>query len=353
MPCAKKAYESGCITRWWIGAMRTTGLFSAIVSTRCGMMCSKPSLTPARDWSRYVRYLHGQVEELLTRYGQIDVLYFDFSYWNFTADRWGAADLMKRVRELQPDIIVNDRLGNEAIKQTPMPVFAGDFDHAEQNIPRDPVTNNAGLRVPWEAWFTTSNSWCHSQTDINFKSPATIIRALVNCVSKGGNLSLNVGPDATGRLHHRDIALLDAIGQWMEPNAPSIRGCGPAALPKPEWGRYTLSADGRHLLAHILDATIGHISLQGLRGKIKNPFVLATGKAGWLGDYWNPGIQTFDAPDDVFFNFALPAQATWPLPNAIDTVVRFDIVESPKESGRIIKALDQQYLQATARLPLP
>lgn len=312
---------------------------------------AQKSLDARRDWSRYVRYLHGQVEELLTHYGHIDLLYFDFSYWQFTGEHWGATELMKLVRRLQPDIVTNDRLGFEPLKQPTPPSFAGDFDHAEQNIPRSFVLNAHGERIPFEAWFTVTNSWCHNPTDHDHKTSATIVRALVNAVSKGGNLCLNIGPDAAGRVSATSATILGEIGAWLAVNGESIHSCGPAPLAKPEWGRYTLSSDLRRLYAHILDPVVGHLCLPDLRGVVSNPRVLATGAPAILGDYWNPGVQTFDGPTDIFLNTAAPLQCTFPLPDPIDTVVGLDVLQSPADRASFLKLLDAARDNSLERKP--
>jgi alpha-L-fucosidase len=310
-------------------------------------------LDRSRDWSKYIAYLHGQVEELLTNYGKIDVLYFDFSYWDFIGEKWGATDLMKMVRRLQPDIITNDRLGYEPIKQANPPAYVGDFDHAEQNLPRDPVTTVNGKRVPWEGWFTISNSWCNNHTDTDYKSPATLARALVNCVSKDGNLCLNVAPDEKGHIRREAIPIVEAFSEWHQRNRESIRSCGAAPLEKPEWGRWTMSADGKYLYAHVLDQQIGHLSLKGLRGRVKNPVVLATGQPATLGAFWNPGVQTFDSLDDIFLNYGPGFAGTHRLPDAIDTVIRLEVVHDEAEVQREKQRLRDEYQRAIEHKPIP
>lgn len=299
-------------------------------------------------WPRYLEYMHGQVRELCSNYGKLDVLVFDFSYWDFHGERWGATELMRMIRQLQPDVVVNDRLGCESIKALEPPAYTGDYDQAEMDIPREPVRNKAGHPIPWESWFPLSNSWAHNPSDADYKSAATIIHALVNCVSKGGNLLLNVAPDPRGHLNAHTLSTLQEIGAWLARNGESVYGCGPAPLPKPEWGRWTQR--GNVLYAHILAPVIGHLSLQGLRGKVKNPHVLATWQPAILCDYWNPGIQTFDAPDDIFLNFREPIQFTWPLPDARDTVVRLEYT-SPEEQARLLEEYRANFARATARVP--
>jgi alpha-L-fucosidase len=304
-----------------------------------------------RDWSRYVRFMHGQIQELLTGYGTIDVLYFDFSYWKFRDQKWGASELMQNIRHWQPGIVVNDRLGCEAIKQSNPPDYAGDFDHVEQNLPRDPVVDASGNSIAWEAWFTLNNTWCHSHTDQDYKSASTVVRALVNAVSKNGNLSLNIAPDAAGHLNATTRSILARVGRWMLCNGSSVRGCCAAALPKPEWGRWTLSSDARHLYAHFLEPVVGHISLPGLRGRVEHPHVLSTNTAAILSAYWNPGVQTFDQLDDLFLNFRTPVQCSWPAPDEIDTVVRLDVVRDPDRYRQLIEQFDTAFRASLQERP--
>ena len=293
--------------------------------------------SPARnaqcDWNRYVAYLHGQVEELCTLYGRIDSLVFDFSYWEYTGEKWGATELLRKIRSLQPHCLVNDRLGNEPGKRVPRPSFAGDYEQTEQNIPREGLRDDAGMPMPWEGWFTLNNSWCYSTTDHCWKTPTAVIRALVNCVSKNGNLLLNVSPDARGRVPAQARGILEELGRWLALNGESIYGAGASEFPKPEWGRYT-QREGV-LYAHLLDPVIGNITLHGLRGRVKNGRLPATGAEVLLCDFWNPGVQTFDGPEDIFFNFARPTSATYPLPDAHDTVVAFDLATDAEREAEL------------------
>ncbi|MGF1632422.1 MAG: alpha-L-fucosidase [Phycisphaerae bacterium] len=283
----------------------------------------------AHDFAAYRRFMHGQVRELMTNYGTIDLLVFDFSYWQYTGEAWGATDLMKMIRDLQPNIVLNDRLGNGeggSLKDTNPPEWAGDFDTCELNTPHDPPVDAQGRILPWELWITHNNSWGYGSNDHDFKQPADVIRTLANCVSKAGNLTFNMGPDARGRLHPRSEADLHDIARWMSLNADSVRGCTMADLPRPDFGRYTLSNDGKTLFAHVTEQPMGHLTLRGLRGKVRNPRLLATGAECFLSDYWNKPIQQFGRPDDVFLNVHKPVPHTFPLPDPTDTVIAMDVV---------------------------
>ena len=171
-----------------------------------------------------------------------------------------------------------------------------------------------------------------------------MIRALINCVSKGGNLTLNLSPDAKGHIDPRAVTIVSELGEWLARNEESIRGCGEADFPKPEWGRYTQK--GKFLYAHILEQVFGHINLDGLRGRIKNGRLLADNAEVQLCDFWNPGVQTLDGLDDIFFNLRKPVSWTYALPDRRDTVVRFELTDET-EGKAIRRRLRQEFIVAT------
>ncbi len=264
---------------------------------------------------RYADYIRSQVEELLTHYGKIDIIWFDFSYGAMSGEAWKATELVKMVRRLQPEIIIDNRLGGN-IKAVEPEIYAGDFASPEQIIPPEGVLNEAGQPVPWEACITMNDHWGYAAQDKNFKSAATLVRALVECVSKGGNLLLNVGPTARGELPPESLQILAEVGRWMHENGESIYGCGRADLPKPEWGRFTQRGDC--LYAHILDRGIGPVNLRDLQERVRYARLLADGSEIRLDRPWN----TAEYPRDAFITFA-----TAHLPDAWDTVVKLALKE--------------------------
>lgn len=257
----------------------------------------------------YADYVRNQVRELLTNYGKIDIIWFDFSYDHMRGEAWKATELVKMVRELQPGIIIDNRLGGN-IRAIEPEVYAGDFASPEQIIPPEGVTNEAGQPIPWEACITLNDHWGYAAADHNWKSPQTVVRALVECVSKGGNLLLNVGPNARGEIPAPCYDILSQVGRWMHENGESIYGCGNAGLPKPEWGRYTRK--GSTLYAHILDRGIGPVNLRDMQGKVSYARLLADGSEIRLQRPWNAA----EFPTDAFITF--PAAE---LPDPWDTVV--------------------------------
>ncbi|RKP54049.1 alpha-L-fucosidase [Cohnella endophytica] len=278
------------------------------------------------NFGRYLDYMHGQVRELLTDYGKLDVMWFDFSYDEMKAEKWRATELMETIRSLQPHILVDNRLeasgeGGGSIYTKNPSFFSGDFASPEQIIPPSGVTDDEGNSIPWEACITLNNNWGYGSSDKTYKSAKTIIRKLVECVSKNGNLLLNVGPNAEGEIPDESLAILAEVGKWMARNGASIYGCGQADLPKPEWGRFT--SKGNKLYAHLFEESVGPINLAGLAGRIGKARLLSDGSEVFVSRPWNTALY----PDDAFFNFAQPEVLTYPLPDERDTVVELTMIE--------------------------
>lgn len=284
------------------------------------------------DFDRYLEYMHGQVRELCTNYGRIDILWFDFSYGDMVGEKWRAAELIKMVRSLQPHVIIDNRLEasgeNAGSIRTKNPRFyAGDFASPEQIIPPQGIVDEQGDPVPWEACITMNNHWGYHAGDRQYKSAKMIIRKLVECVSKNGNLLLNVGPDAAGRIPKESLDVLQEIGEWMEKNGDSIYGCGRAPFPKPEWGYYTQR--GKKLYVHILEPSVGPIGMEGLNRKVRKARLLADRSEIKLVRPWN----TYDFHDYIFINFGTPEHLTYPLPDERDTVIELELTEGDGCTG--------------------
>jgi alpha-L-fucosidase len=286
-----------------------------------------------RDFNRYLDFMHGQVRELLTGYGRLDIMWFDFSYDDMKGPAWKARELVEMARSFQPWLIIDNRLegsGEESgtiLKANPSD-YAGDFACPEQMIPPAGIKNERGERVPWEACVTLNNHWGYCAGDRHWKSPKMVIRMLVDCVSKDGNLLLNVGPDARGRIPKASVDILKEVGRWMAENGESIYGCGTAdgcgaadgcdaadGYGKPEWGRFTRK--GKTLYAHVLEAQAGAVCLPGLAGKIEGLRLLADGSEIKLSNYWNLSAY----PEHAFFHLNPQSFDSYPLPDPRDTVV--------------------------------
>ncbi len=264
-----------------------------------------------RSLPKYVDYLHAQVRELLTNYGKIDLLWFDFSFDDKNSDAWRAAELVRMVRELQPGILLNNRLTLGHADTATQNNALGDITTPEMAVPAQGIRDAAGRPVLWETCITLNDHWGYTRDDHHFKTPAQVVRMLVECVSKGGNLLLNVGPTATGVIQAEAAAVLARVGEWMEANRESIYGAGPADMPLPDWGRYTRGEDGA-LYAHVFQRPMGPIAFHGLAGKVQRARFLADGSELVLNKPWNvPG----DSPD---LHVDLPGA---PLIDDLDTVI--------------------------------
>lgn len=217
-----------------------------------------------RDIARFREYLHGQVRELLTGYGTIDYLFFDFSYekddhhvvWGGKgAGDWGSEELLALVRELQPEIIVNDRLD-----------IPGDFVTPEEYQPDGPMEVD-GERVVWEACHTLDGSWGYFRDKPESKTGEQVVRMLVDGVSKDGNLLLNVGPTGRGEIDARSTGVLRELGEWMRLHSRSIYGAGASSFTPPPDTRYTQRGDRLYL--HFFAWPLEDVNLPGLAGKVE------------------------------------------------------------------------------------
>jgi len=220
-----------------------------------------------RDVTKYADYLHGQVRELLTRYGKIDYMFFDFSYPGEDGkgrDDWRSEELIKLVRELQPGILVNDRLD---LLDTD---YGWDFRTPEQVMVSDWI-KIGGRRVLWETCQTFSGSWGYHRDEATWKSVEQLLTLLIDTVSKGGNLLLNVGPTARGEFDPRAMDRLQSMGEWMKRHGRSIYGCtqAPPEFVAPQDSRLTYNPATRRLYVHLLAWPIRHLHLRGLAGKVK------------------------------------------------------------------------------------
>jgi alpha-L-fucosidase len=224
-----------------------------------------PALNAQRDMRKYVAYLHGQVRELLTQYGPVDSIWFDFSYPNNRyrglrgkgRDDWQSEQLLRMVRELQPGILVNNRLD--------LPPGQVDFHTPEQFQPREWL-HVEGKPVVWEACQTFSGSWGYYRDEESWKSPEQLIQMLVNSVSAGGNLLMNVGPTARGTLDGRALDALAVYRDWLRDHARAIYGCTQSAFTAPSDCRYT--QNGNRLYLHIFAWPFRHIHLDGMADKV-------------------------------------------------------------------------------------
>lgn len=274
------------------------------------------------NFDRYLEYMHGQIKELVTGYGKLDLLWFDFSYDDMTGEKWKATELIKMVRRYQPDVIIDNRLegagSNHGSITTEEPlIYSGDFASPEQIVPPKGVRDDKGDPIPWELCATMNNHWGYCNFDHQYKTPQMLVRKLVECVSKGGNMILNVGPDARGNIPEESVQILTEVGKWMEKNGESIYGCGISKLEKPDWGRYTQKGD--IIYAHVYETPLGALPLYGIGpDKLESVTYLADGSEVNREKAWNTVLY----PDVAFVSFGDNPVFTYPLPDEKDTVLK-------------------------------
>ncbi len=220
----------------------------------------KDKLNAGRNMANYQQYMKDQVRELLSNYGKIDVIWYDFSFPGEDGkdhNDWDSENLLALTRELQPEIIVNNRLD--------LPVGQGDFYTPEQVQPREWFKVD-GEPVIWETCQTFSGSWGYYRDEQTWKDAGQLIRMLVNSVSCGGNLLMNVGPTAMGEFDYRAVDALDVYGEWMAANSESIYGCTQSEYAAPQDCRLTQNAD--NVYVHIFAYPFRFLHIDGLGDKV-------------------------------------------------------------------------------------
>ncbi len=209
-------------------------------------------------WDRFIKVMFGQMRELLTNYGKIDLLWFDGG-WERTPEEWKSSELEKMIRELQPGVIINDRLPG-----------CGDYVTPEQAIPATPP------KGPWETCMTINNSWGYNPSDRALKSPRYLLHALCEVAGKGGNLLLNISPMGDGAIPPEQLERLDVFAEWMARHHESIVGTTAGLEPWQFYGPSTRRGDRVYL--HLIMRPYESVSVRGVFvRRVKTVNVLSTG----------------------------------------------------------------------------
>ncbi len=206
-----------------------------------------------------------QVKEILTRYGDIAVLWWDTP----TGMTDEFAEKFKALLPLQPRMITNDRLKR--------PNYPGDFKTPEQRIPDLSELDGKD----WETCMTMNGTWGYKSYDDKWKSTEILIRNLLDIASKGGNYLLNVGPKADGEFPAESIERLKAIGAWMKVNGEAIYGTQASPLAALSWGRCTRKEHNGNttLYLSVFDwPADGKLIVPGFHNDVNRAVLLASGK---------------------------------------------------------------------------
>jgi alpha-L-fucosidase len=270
------------------------------------------------NFPRYVEtYLKPQVKELLMNYGRVGVMWFDGEWIPEWTEDMGK-DMEAYCRSLQPNVIVNNRVGKGRQGMQGMnrdASFAGDFGTPEQEIP---PTGFPGL--DWESCVTMNDTWGFRKDDENWKSADAMIRMLVETASKGGNLLMNVGPTPEGEIPKASVERLAEVGKWMKVNGEAIYATSASPFPKLSFGRATMK---QKLYLHVFDWPENRTLRVPLSNGIEKAYLLAS-----------PEKELPTLSTDLV-HVTVPERA--PAPSPVVVVVDFDCAPQVVELPRVIR----------------
>ncbi|QTE22215.1 alpha-L-fucosidase [Polaribacter cellanae] len=246
----------------------------------------KRYLEDAKKWKAFTKFNFGQIKEL-TKYNP-DLYWFDGD-WEQSAEKWKAKEIRELLLDKTPTTIINSRLQGY-----------GDYATPEQGVPITKPDNPY-----WELCLTMNNSWGFQPNDKNYKTSNQLIRILVDCISMGGNLLLDIGPKPNGTIPKEQVAILKDLGRWTKKHESAIYGTR-AGIPFGHFNGYTaLSKDSTILYLYVDNKPNGPLLIKGLKNKVNRAWVVGNGtklKTKVVGkQYWSqvPGLLYIDLPEHV------------------------------------------------------
>lgn len=241
-----------------------------------------------KRWDRFLTYSNGQLKELQNKF-KPDLWWFDGD-WEHNAEAWGVDQIKTITSKGKPEAIYNSRLNGKGDYETPeigLPVYRPKADY-------------------WELCMTMNDSWGYQQNDNNYKTPSQIIDIFVDCISKGGNLLLDIGPKADGTIPVEQEKILTELGRWTQKHAAAVYGTRSGIPYEHFYGPTALSKDSSILFLYMRDAPRdGKIAIKGIKNKINRAYVVGNGTILnhkiFCKPYWSsyPGLLYIDVPESV------------------------------------------------------
>lgn len=256
-------------------------------------------------WRTFANFEITQVKELMTQYGEVDIMWFDIRWPGTSRNKGGihhridhpvirqdVIDMVTMMRDINPKLIINDR---------GVDVY-GDFATPEQKIPE------IAPEGFWETNMTVSDpnrrksgGFWYKGPDALYKSQEELLRVMAEVFSKGGNFLLNVGPQPDGKIPAGEVEALRKIGEWLEVNGEAVYGSKRSPLEKvPEWGFITQKNNTLYLYVFEWPEGGGDITLN-----IKNKIV----SSRLLGSDISVTVQ----PSEDGLSIALPIEKVHPI----------------------------------------
>ncbi len=238
-------------------------------------------------WQHFLDFNTAQLRELSEAYHP-DLYWFDGD-WEFSAQEWNAPGIISTLRSYNPDVVVNSRIAGY-----------GDYDTPELGVPVSRPQSRW-----WETCMTINDSWGFRKQDTDYKSPYTVIRMLVDCMSMGGNLLLDIGPRADGTIPEEQVAVLRELGRWTAKHAEAVYPTR-AGIPAGHVQAYTtLNQAGDILYLYLPYRPNESVEVKGLKSRVQRVRVVGTDQElSWklYNDIdWSatPGVYYIDVPSDV------------------------------------------------------
>lgn len=258
-------------------------------------------------WEKFLEFNNGQLEELLTGYGKVDLLWFDGD-WERSAEQWNLPHFKHYLKSFQPELIINSRLQGH-----------GDYKTPEQGLP---ITRPEG---PWEFCTTINGSWGYVPADEHYKSLHQIVRMFCDCISMGGNMLLDIGPKEDGTIDGRQEAILLGLGSWIRAHEEAVYGTKEGVMSRYYGDGSTLSADEKTLYLFVHGDPKESICMKGLCNEIQKVSVLHSGKP--LTYDIHGGVPWFQIPGTTWIH--LTREDT----HELTTVIKLEFAEKVNMYG--------------------